>query len=156
MVDWKKAEKTHYLKKVEQPEEDNLQCTRERSKDLSGTSKQWNAQKRHLRPRGGRVNVHLTCKDVCWKVINLLCRLCLQFISFSRQPLQLLLQEINNVSQKRQISKHCFPTREFCISPGQGYTVQEMLCSYYPCNVRARPPGSWFAPDSAPLSVLLY
>lgn len=92
--------------------------------------------------------LHLTCKNFCQEVINLLCRLCLQFISLSRQPPQLLLQEINNVTQKRQISKPCFPTREFCISPGQGQTVQKMLRCTIPatrvCKAARQPICTWF------------
>lgn len=122
---------------------------------LTGKSKQCNAQKRHLRAFGGRINVHLTCKKFCWKVINLLCRLCLQFISFSRQPQQLLLQEINNVSPKRHLSKACFPLREFCISSGEGRVAKKVLCFYHPSRVCARLLGSGFAPDSAPLPVLM-
>lgn len=122
---------------------------------MTGKSKQCNAQKRHLRAFGGRINVHLTCKKFCWKVIKLLCRLCLQFISFSRQPQQLLLQEINNVSHKRHLSKACFPLREFCISPGEGQVAKKVLCFYHPSSMCARLLGSWFAPDSAPLPVLM-
>lgn len=104
---------------------------------LTGKSKQCNAQKRHLRAFGGGINVHLTCKKFCWKVINLLCRLCLQFIIFSRQPQQLLLQEINNVSHKRHLSKSLFShegvlhkpwRRPSCIESAVFLPSQQRVC----------------------------